>query len=174
MRRESELFARLERGEPLYDAPSAPRTRQAEQRGLEEMPPLSPQAGDGRQVSTQEAHGAHEHAKHTERKEAREQVAHTEHEASDSGAESEDEESEYEVEAIDAFRRVGRKRGKNEYRVVWKGGEITWEPSGSFRLEERSEETGSFYLPIFDEFKSRVESGEIEDLRVHCQARCEW
>ena len=53
------------------------------------------------------------------------------------GEVSESGESEWEVEKIDAFRRVGRKRGRLEYRVVWKGGESTWEPKQSFRLKLR-------------------------------------
>ena len=85
----------------------------------------------------------------------------------DDGSEHSDDtgDDEYEIEAIDGFRRVGKKRGRVEYRVVWKGGEKTWEPKQQFRLPAPDEETGSHYLPIFDEFSSRVEKGEVEEHR---------
>ena len=146
---EMELLSRLNRGEPLSLAPSPPRTRQAEQRdGQEwsaEMPALSPPADGDRDKVSSEDDGS----------------------SNGNGDESGDgtEEEEYEVRAIDAFRRVGRKRGAKQYRTVWKGGEVTWEPAGSFRLEELDEETGSLYLPLFDEFKSKMKRGEVEEYR---------
>jgi len=60
---------------------------------------------------------------------------------------------EYEVDSILSFRRVGKKRGKIEYLTKWVGGEETWEPAGSFRLDrpdsDESEPPTSLFLKNF-------------------------
>ena len=151
-----EMLARLERGEPLNAPRSPPTTRQQERAREEKMPSLDApaHAPDG-ECGNYDSH----EAKHD---------AHVDDNSGDEGDDDggdETGEEEWEVEAIDAFRRVGRKRGAKQYRTVWKGGEVTWEPAKSFRLDELNEETGSKYLPLFDDFIGRVERGEVDEHR---------
>ena len=66
---------------------------------------------------------------------------------------SSNDDDEYEVDSILSFRRVGKKRGKIEYLTKWVGGEETWEPAGSFRLDrpdsDESEPPTSLFLKNF-------------------------
>ena len=77
---------------------------------------------------------------------------------------NDDEEGEYEVDSILRYRRVGRKRTKYEYLTRWVGGEESWEPSSSFKLDAPDVESHSHYLPVYDEYKTRMNEGkENED-----------
>jgi hypothetical protein len=69
---------------------------------------------------------------------------------------NDDEEGEYEIDLILSYRRVGRKRMKYEYLTRWFGGEETWEPSSSFKLDAPDVESHSHYLPVCDEYKTRM------------------
>ena len=53
---------------------------------------------------------------------------------------------------------MGKNGGRNEYLTEWASGETTWEPAQSFR------DTQSSYIPIFDEFKGRMEAGEVKQI----------
>lgn len=73
---------------------------------------------------------------------------------------SDDEEGEYEVDSILRYRRVGRKRGNYEYLTKWVGGEETWEPSSSFKLDAPDVETHSHFLPVYDDYKTLMKEGK--------------
>jgi hypothetical protein len=45
---------------------------------------------------------------------------------------------------------------KYEYLTRWFGGEKTWEPSSSFKLDAPDVESHSHYLPVCDEYKTRM------------------
>ena len=72
---------------------------------------------------------------------------------------------EYEVAGIESYRRVGNKRNGIEYLTEWIGGPPTWEPASTFRLDEPDEETGSSYLPVYDEFRQKMKNNEVEEFR---------
>ena len=74
-------------------------------------------------------------------------------------------ENEWEVTGIDTYRRVGKKRGRLEYLAQWKDGSETWEPAGSFKLDMPDVVTGAKYLPVFEEFRERMNSGEVDEYR---------
>ena len=77
---------------------------------------------------------------------------------------NDDERGEFEVDSILRYRRVGRKRTKYEFLTRWVGGEETWEPSSSFKLDAPDVESHSHYLPVYDEYKTRMNEGkENED-----------
>ena len=77
---------------------------------------------------------------------------------------SSDDDDEYEVDSILTFRRVGKKRGKIEYLTKWVGGEESWEPAGSFRLDRPdSDDSGNTHLPVFEKFRSRMAGGQVSE-----------
>ena len=70
---------------------------------------------------------------------------------------SDDDDDEYEVDSIVSFRKVGKKRGKIEYLTKWVGGEESWEPAGSFKLDGPDpDNSGATHLPVFEDFRSRM------------------
>jgi hypothetical protein len=76
-----------------------------------------------------------------------------------------DAEQRWEVARIDGYRKVGKKRGRTEYNVLWESGERTWEPKQSFRQQDPDQDTGSSYLPVFDEFLERMNKGEVDEYK---------
>ena len=51
-----------------------------------------------------------------------------------------------------------------EHLTRWVGGEESWEPSSSFKLDAPDVESHSHYLPVYDEYKTRMNEGkENED-----------
>ena len=72
-------------------------------------------------------------------------------------------EDEYEVVGIESFRRTGPKRGGIEYLTEWIGGPPTWEPASTFRLDEKDEETGSNFLPVYDSYRDSMKRGEATE-----------
>ena len=74
----------------------------------------------------------------------------SEEKGADTDTSDEEGNGEYEVMRIEKFRRVGKKRGGIQYFARWKDGSATWEPAGSFRLDEPDVETGARYLSVFD------------------------
>jgi len=76
---------------------------------------------------------------------------------------SDDDEDEFEVDSILRYRRVGRKRTKYEYLTRWVGGEETWEPSSSFKLDVPDVATHSHYLPVYDEYKTCMKEGNAHE-----------
>ena len=103
-----------------------------------------------------------------------EELTADEEDASAQGIEEDDEivyvvddvrDDEYEVVGIESYRRVGKKRNAIEYLTEWIGGPPTWEPASTFRLDDIDEETGSRYLPVYDEFRRKMNNKEVEEFR---------
>ena len=74
-------------------------------------------------------------------------------------------EDEYEVIDILSYRKVGKKRNRIEYLTEWKGGETSWEPSSTFRLTEVDNETGSHYLPVYENFREKMRKKEVDEYK---------
>ena len=74
----------------------------------------------------------------------------------------------YEVDSIKAYRRVGRKRNRREYLTVWVGGETTWEPPQSFKIDN------STYLDVYNDFKKLVDANEVSEYDETRDASVDW
>lgn len=150
---DDDVIARLERGETLTASESPPRTRN-------QMPVL--EVSDEPEAATQGE--THEHKYQHLNSESEED----EHDVNDdAGGSGSDGENMYELEGIDAFRRVGKKRGGMEYRALWKGGESSWEPRRSFRQHEPQAKPDDplTYLPMFEDFREKIARGEVEEYK---------
>ena len=149
---DDDVIARLERGETLTASESPPRTRN-------QMPVL--EVSDEPEAATQGE--THEHKYQHLNSESEED----EHDVNDDAGTRSDGENMYELEGIDAFRRVGKKRGGMEYRALWKGGESSWEPRRSFRQHEPQAKPDDplSYLPMFEDFREKIARGEVEEYK---------
>ena len=132
------------------------------------MPPLDPPSPYHTRTQTNEHKYEHEHDECSDREvltsPVDEPLQDGKRECDDDEEEdSGDEEGEYEVERIIAYRRVGKKRGRYEYKTKWKNyDDETWEPSGSFKLDG-PDENGNRYLDVYEEFKERMKTNEINE-----------
>jgi len=46
----------------------------------------------------------------------------------------------------------------------WVGGEESWEPAGSFRLDRPdSDESDNTHLPVFEKIRSRMTDGQVSE-----------
>lgn len=148
------------------------------ERVLMGMPPLDPPTLKNTRTNMHEHNHEHEHKREHEHKHERsddeaaglapaESTTNDGQHVSDCDNDDTDEErdDEYEVDKIIAFRRVGKKRGGYEYRTKWRGGEETWEPSSSFKLNEPDGDRSS-YLPAYDEFREMMKERKLNKNEV--------
>ena len=77
----------------------------------------------------------------------------------DENDEEDTDEERYEVASIDAWRRVGKKRNRYEFRTRWSTGETTWEPVHSFRDDDHG------HIDVYNEYRARVDAGEIDEYK---------